>query len=339
MAELLITRAGPGVTIQDTGRPGYLAQGLSRGGAADALALAEGAALLEQDSSCAAIELAGSFLSIETTAPLRIALTGALMRAISDDKVLPWHASHMLPQGAKLELSGSRGGYSYLHAGGGIDAPKILGARSAHLAAGIGRMLEPGDRLTPGTDKGRASGMALTPQQRFAGGVLRVIATPQTQLFPEDVLARFTATAFCKDARGNRMGQRLVSAAQGFALPFGLSILSEAIVPGDIQITGDGAPFVLLAECQTTGGYPRIGTVLPCDLPKLVQAPAGSELRFEFVTLDMAVAAEQAEAARRAALPRSLRPLIRDPQDIADLLSFQLISGVTSGDDLERNAV
>ena len=338
MAEFVVQRAGPGVTAQDMGRPGYLAQGLSRGGAVDRLALAEGAALLRQDCGLAAIEIAGSYLSIEAAAPMRIALTGAPMRALCDGASLVWHASHALPPGARLELSGSRGGYSYLHFGGGIDAPAILGARSAHLAAGIGRMLEAGDRLALGRDQGGAAGMTLSPQERFDGGVLRMIATPQTGLFPESLRARFADTSFRKDARGNRMGQRLICKGEGFALSSGLSILSEAIVPGDIQITGDGAPFVLLAECQTTGGYPRIGTVLPCDLPKLVQAPAGAELRFAFVTLDEAVAAERAEAARRADLPQSIHPLIRDPHDMADLLAYQLISGVTRGDDPERNA-
>lgn len=148
---------------------------------------------------------------------------------------------------------------------------------------------------------------------------------------------RFADTTFRKDARGNRMGQRLVSEGAGFGLEGGLNILSETIVPGDVQITGDGAPFVLLAECQTTGGYPRIGTVLPCDLPRLVQAPAGAALSFAFVTLEQAVALERAEGARRAGLRGGLRPMIRDPHDIADLLAYQLVSGVTRGDDLERD--
>ncbi|MCC5957085.1 MAG: urea amidolyase, partial [Natronohydrobacter sp.] len=162
------------------------------------------------------------------------------------------------------------------------------------------------------------------------------VETPQTALFPPDMRARFTETRFRKDARGNRMGQRLIQDGAGFGLDAGLKILSEIIVPGDIQITGDGTPFVLLSECQTTGGYPRIGTVLPCDLPRLVQAPQGADLWFRFVSLDEAIALEQAEATRRAGLRRALRPLIRDPHDIADLLAYQLISGVTCGDELER---
>jgi biotin-dependent carboxylase-like uncharacterized protein len=335
MTRITLHHAGPGITLQDMGRTGYLAQGLSRGGAVDRLALAEGAALLGQDATLTVIEIAGSYLRLSADHPIRIALTGSPMRALADGQTLAFHASHSLPAGTELDLSGSAGGYSYLHIGGGIAGDDLLGAASAHLAAGIGRMLTTGDVLPLGPDRGSTTGLTLTPAPRFDGGDLRMVTTPQSGLFDAAERDRFTATTFRKDARGNRMGQRLICDGAGFAAPSGLSILSDTIVPGDIQITGDGAPFVLLAECQTTGGYPRIGTVLPCDLPRLAQAPAGAPLRFSFVTLDQAVALEQAEADRRANLRNTLRPLIRDLHQITDLLSQQLISGVTRGDDLD----
>ena len=333
--KMTLERAGPGISIQDQGRNGVLAQGLSRGGAADLLALAEGAALLGQDTGLAALEIAGSFLRATLDAPARIALTGAPMRAVCDGAALAWNASHAVAAGATLDLSGSAGGYSYLHMGGGIVAPKVLGARSAHLAAGIGAMLVAGDALEFGPDAGGRVGLCLPALPRFDGGTLRMVETPQTALFPPTQRARFTETVFRKDARANRMGQRLVCDGAGFGAETGLSILSEIIVLGDIQITGDGAPFVLLCECQTTGGYPRIGTVLPCDIARLVQAPAGAALRFSFVSLEDAVRLERQEAARRAGLRRTLRPLVRDVHAIADLLAYQLISGVTCGDELE----
>ena len=336
MRTILLHRAGPGITLQDQGRKGWLSQGLSRGGAVDLLALAEGAALLNQPDSLAAIEIAGSFLSLEVDGPSRIALTGAPMRATCDGQPLIWHASHDLPTGASLELSGSRGGYSYVHFGGGIDTDKTLGARSAHLAANLGQMLAARDRLPLGPDSGSRSGMTLTPLARFDGGTLRMVETPQTRLFADADRERFTQSHFRKDARANRMGQRLIVEGAGFGTDAGLSILSETIVPGDVQITGDGAPFVLLSECQTTGGYPRIGTILPCDLPRLVQAPADATLRFSFVTLPEAVALEHAEAERRDGLRSKLRPLVRNPHDIPNLLAYQLVSGVTRGDDLEE---
>ncbi|MGY6696760.1 MAG: 5-oxoprolinase subunit C family protein [Roseinatronobacter sp.] len=336
MKRILLHRVGPGVTVQDGGRPGFLAQGLSRGGAADRLALEEGAALLGQDPRLAALEIAGSFLSLEVSASMHISLTGAPMRALHDGAELRWHASHLLPAGAQLDLSSLAGGYSYVNVGGGVAVREILGARSAHLACGLGAMLQSGASLPVGKYAGGTAGMFLTPLPRFDGGMLRIVETPQTQLFPMSEIERFEATIFRKDTRGNRMGQRLIVDGAGFGLDTGLSILSETIVPGDIQITGDGAPFVLLSECQTTGGYPRIGTVLPCDLPCLVQARAGAELRFRFVSQEDAIMSERAEAARRAGLRKQIRPLVRDPRDMHDLLSYQLVSGVTSGDDLER---
>jgi 5-oxoprolinase (ATP-hydrolysing) subunit C len=292
-----ILRAGPAVTVQDMGRPGWLAQGLSCGGAMDRLALLEGAALLGQSESLAALEIAGSFLTLQTEQEVRLALTGAPMRALCDGAPLVWHAVHAIPAGAHIEVTALTGGYGYLSFGGGIDTPHMLGSRSAHLAAGIGRALDTGDRLPLGADPGTRTGIQMSAPERFSGGRICFTAGPQTQRFDPDTLARFQNTRLTKDTRANRMGQRLLGGS--FAAEGGLSILSDAVLPGDIQITGDGTAFVLLAECQTTGGYPRIGRVLPVDLPRLVQAPAGAELTFELVDQDTALKLERAEAERR----------------------------------------
>jgi allophanate hydrolase len=152
----------------------------------------------------------------------------------------------------------------------------------------------------------------------------------QTDAFDEATRARFTDTTFRRDARANRMGARMDHDGEGFATGGQLTIVSEVITPGDIQITGDGAPFVLMCECQTTGGYPRIGTVIPCDLPIVAQAQPGAALRFEFIDLDEALAAETRHRADLAALPKRRQPLLRDPARIRDLLGYQLISGVVS---------
>ena len=117
---------------------------------------------------------------------------------------------------------------------------------------------------------------------------------------------------------------------EGFFASDGLSIVSEVIVTGDIQVTGDGAPYVLMCESQTTGGYPRIATVIPCDLPKVAQAAVGAPLRFEFISLEEAIALETRARAALKALSGMVEPLVRDPHDIADLLSYQLISGAVS---------
>lgn len=332
---LIVLAASPGVTLQDEGRPGWLAQGLSRGGAADPVALAEGAALLGQPPGLAVVELANGPARFRTTGPLRIALTGAPFRVIlrdgGEERPLPWNTSHLLPPGAELYLSPGEGGFAYLTPAGGVEAPVILGARSAHLAAGIAGTLVAGEELPLGPDPGGPVDMVLDPLPRFGGGEVRVVESLQTSAFPHDQVARFHRTTFRRDARGNRMGARLnPEDGKGFEAPGGLSILSEIVQPGDIQITGDGTPYVLLCECQTTGGYPRIATVLPCDLPRVAQAPPGAALGFRFVSRAEARAAMADHVRVLASLRDRLRPRLRDPAAMADLLSYNLIGGVVS---------
>ena len=333
---LHIHAAGPGVTIQDRGRPGWHVFGLSRGGAADRLALAEGAALLGQDADHAALEMAGTGGTFEATAPTRIALTGAPMRATIDGEPVAWGASHLLPAGLRLVIGPATSGvYGYLHLGGGIATEPLLGARSAHLAAGLGQTLQPGTTLPLGPDRtGGETGYKLPPDERFSGGTVRVVPSLQTAFFPQEEIDRFQATVFRRDPRGNRMGVRLNPEGEGFQSKAGLTVLSEVIVPGDIQVTGDGAPYVLLSECQTTGGYPRIGSVLPADLPRVAQAQPGATLRFPFIMLDDGIATERKAAAEVKSLRSRLTRLLRDPAEIRDLLAYQLISGVTDGQDI-----
>ncbi len=331
---LIVHRAGPGVTVQDMGRPGYLGFGLSRGGAADRLALAEGAALLGQGDSLAALEMAGMGGEFEASEDMRIALTGAPMRAAIDGQRIAWHASHHLPKGARLVIGGAlAGSYGYLHVGGGFRTHEVLEARSAHLAAGLGKAIVAEDTLPVGDDPGHGINQCLVVAPRFEGGEVRVVPSLQTDFFGSEQIDRFENAEFHRDTRGSRMGVRL-NGAEGFHSDAGLSVLSEVVVPGDIQITGDGTPFVLLSECQTTGGYPRICTVLPCDLPKVVQAAPGASLRFRFVTLDEAVDAEARARKHHETLRAQRQPLVRDPHDMRDLLAYQLISGVTAGDEI-----
>ncbi|KAE9628154.1 biotin-dependent carboxyltransferase family protein [Parasedimentitalea maritima] len=335
---LIVHRAGQGMTIQDLGRLGYLEYGLSRGGAVDHLAIAEGAALLGQGRCRATLEMAGMGGEFEASEDMRIALTGAPMRASVDGERVVWNASHALPKGARLSIGGAVAGvYGYLHVGGGLETTAKLGARSAHLAAGLGSPVLAGDSLPVGPDQGVCQiGMGLEPSQRFDGGLLRIVPSLQTEFFTPEQIQHFETTEFRRDTRGNRMGVRLQTKGVGFQSEAGLSVVSEVIVPGDVQVTGDGAPFVLLSECQTTGGYPRIGTVLPADLARVAQARAGAVLQFKFVSLEDAVEIESRERKKLKNLRQTIQPLIRDPRKIPNLLSYQLISGVTAGDDLEK---
>lgn len=330
-AHLTLTQAGPALSLQDQGRAGYRAQGLTIGGAVDRTALFEGAALLGQPATHAAIEMAGSGGSFTSDADIRIALTGAVMAANIDGEVVLWGASHLLPAGATLTIGGARNGsYGYLHVGGGFATAPVMGSRSSHLAGGIGQLLNSGDRLPVGTDKGREILMTLPKPDRFGGGRIRVVASMQTASFDPETINRFTNTTFQRDARANRMGVRMDLEGEGFSTGAQLSIVSEVVVPGDIQIAGDGAPYVLMYECQTTGGYPRIGTVLPCDLPRVAQAQTGAELTFEYVDMEEAARLQTRYLAALKTLPSLRKPLVRDPALIRDLLSYQLVGGAIS---------
>ncbi len=330
-AALRIVRAGPGLSLQDAGRPGFLAEGLSRGGAMDPLALAEGAALLGQPVRGAlAVEMAGAGGTFRAEgADLLVALTGAPMMAEIDGARVAWSASHLLPEGAELKIGGaSMGSYGYLSVAG-LDADDVLGARSAHLAAGIGGLLQTGERLGAAPAPG-PGGMTIAAEDRFGGGEIRVLPSVQTDAFDAATLARLESTEFRKDARASRMGARLSHEGAGFSSTAHLSILSEIIVPGDVQVIGDGAPYVLLNECQSMGGYPRIATVIEADLPRVAQAAPGSPIRLRFVTLDAALAAREAADKDVKSLPGRVAPRVRAPGDIPDLLSYQLVDGAIS---------
>lgn len=335
---LILHRTGPGLTVQDMGRPGLARLGLSRGGAADRQALLEATALLCLRAPVAALEMPALGGSFEVTQPTRIALTGAPMRADLDGSALRWSASHLILPGQRLTIGAATSGvYGYLTPAGGILGPEWQGSRAAHLVAGIGATLAAGDRLPLGADPAPdAPGQFLPVEDRFTGGLLRWIDGPQTDLFPEATRARFAATAFRRAPTGNRQGIRLDCDGPAFAADLPKTgLASEFILPGDIQMTGDGRPYILLSECQTIGGYPRIGTVLPADLPRAAQSAPGAVLRFQRVTLAEADALARPRAARLASLRAACHPLRRDPRDMPDLLSYQLISGVTAGDDLD----
>jgi len=330
-AGLLIEAAGPALTLQDYGRPGLLSQGVSCGGAADTVALAEARALLGGEP-LPAIEMAGMGGRFSAEGgPLVVALTGAPMRAKLGGEGVPWGGTLLLEPGVVLEIGPVLAGtYGYLSVAGGFEVPEVMGARSAHLACGIGGRLEAGTRLGIRPGPAARPGLALPADDRFGGGTIRVLPGPQSDRFDAATTARFHAATFTKGTRANRMGVEFTHPGEPFGTLGALTILSEMTVPGDIQMTGGGEPFVLGPECQSTGGYPRIATVIPTDLPRAMQAPPGAEVRFVEVTRAEALAALRQHKSDIGGLKS--RPRLRDPHDIPDLLSYQLIDGIYGGE-------
>jgi len=168
----------------------------------------------------------------------------------------------------------------------------------------------------------------LKVDDRFSGGTARLVASAQTSFFSAADLETLFATTFTKGARGNRQGVSLEGGA--FAAAQGLTIVSETIAPGDIQVAGDGTPYILLAECQTTGGYPRIATVIKPDLPLIAQTPPGAEVRLEMISREAAVEVMRGEAKRIKALSQRLEAMVMAPTT-QSLLSHSLISGALTG--------
>lgn len=332
IAQLQVLSAGPSVTIQDLGWTGTLSYGLSRGGAADTLALLKAAALLNHPPESAALELAGYGGVFTVTSDTQIALTGAPMAATLDDVPLVWNASHPIRAGQKLALAAVRQGvYGYLSIRGGLKTRSVFGSRATHTTAGIGSRIEAGDRLPFEIPSDPLPSRKLPPANRFEEGDVRLLPSAQTALFSAETIERFTGTTFRRSPQANRQGVKLDFEGVAFTTDDQLSLLSEVVMPGDIQMAGDGAPYILMPDCQTTGGYPRIGTVLPDDLPKIAQAPIGAELRFSFLTHEEAMEVHVPNQTLLERLKNQVTPLTRDPRDIPDLLSYNLIDGVVSG--------
>ena len=323
---LIIDRAGPGLSVQDLGRPHGMGLGLSRGGAADRQAFLMGAALLGNPPGAAALEMTVGGGRFRVDKPTRIALTGARLRASINGSPIETHATYRLAPGDRLEIGPAEDGvYGYLHIAGGLLTDEELGGRGRHRIAGLGPDLDTGDHLPFGDDpEPDAPPMRLKPEQPGTKPI-RVIPGPQTALFPRDVLDRFEATTFTRSPRGNRQGVRMDQEGAPFATEAQLGQVSDFISEGDIQMTGDGTPFVLLSECQTMGGYPRIGTVIPADLPRIAQALPGAEIRFRFVPLDEAETTWRTDEEIYRAFRKARAPRIRDPREMADLLSYELI--------------
>ncbi|MEO1193397.1 MAG: biotin-dependent carboxyltransferase family protein [Pseudomonadota bacterium] len=339
---LAVLSAGPCVTVQDAGRPGYQRYGVAEGGALDRYALAEGAALLQNDPASAAIEcfgLGGRFQA--KGGALRFALSGAPMAAYQMDATgqkerLTWRASGLLQEGEVLELGAAEGGLvSYLHLGGGIAVMRELGARATHLRAAIGPpRLEAGQSLSVGPDQSADKELRRKrlPEPDYLGKrEIRILWGPQAERFSPAVRQRLLESDYRVSAKRDRMGARLEGPsleAEGQ-----LTGLSDAVSLGDVQVPGDGLPLVLLADRQPTGGYPRIATVISADLAAFAQLESGQPFRFRLVEEEEALEALAAWRRKIAGLSKRITPLLRDPRELPDLLSYNLIDGVVTGGD------
>ncbi len=304
MTRLLIGNIGPVSSVQDGGRHGAQRYGLTPSGAMDRLALAAANCLVGNAPFAACVEIGpfGATFSAREGA-VRVALTGAPRNADIGGRTIAFETSMTIADGETLTLGFARGGaFSYLAIEGGIAGEPMFGSLAVNARAGLGspypRPLQSGDEFQVKTASGTMERRIELPP--LAGGPIRLILGPQDDEFADEARALFLDSEWKISATSDRMGYRL----EGPVIRHlhGHNIVSDGTVDGSIQVPGNGAPIVLMPDRGTSGGYPKIATVISADLGRFAQIPAGTAFRFKAISM----AEGQAEARKFADMLRRL---------------------------------
>lgn len=311
MSRLIVASIGPASSVQDGGRPGSQRYGLTPSGAVDRLSLAAANCLVGNELFAGAVEIGpfgASFTAREGA--VRLALAGAPRNTDIGGRAIAFETSATLKEGETLTLGFARGGaFSYLAIEGGVQGELMFGSLSVNARAGLGspypRPLQAGDELHVANAGG-------APERRIempaaASGPIRVVLGPQDDEFDQENKALFLDSEWKISATSDRMGYRLDGPAIRHL--HGHNIVSDGTVNGSIQVPGNGAPIVLMPDRGTSGGYPKIATLISVDLGRFAQIPAGTGFRFKAVT--MAEAQDEARKFSRLlrSLPDRLRPI------------------------------
>lgn len=309
MPKLVIASIGPASSVQDGGRPGSQRYGLTPSGAMDRLALAVANTLVGNAPFAAAVEI-GPFGAAFTArgGPVRVALAGAQRIADGAHRSVSFDSSTTLADGETLTLGFARtGSFSYLAIEGGIAGEPMFGSLSVNARAGLGspypRPLQVGDELEVASASGapeRRIELPGTPE-----GPLRVVFGPQDDEFSDEAKALFVGSDWKISATSDRMGYRLEGPVISHLR--GHNIVSDGTVNGSIQVPGNGHPIVLMPDRGTSGGYPKIATLISADFGRFAQTPAGRSFRFKAVGMAEAQAAAKAFAELVRTLPDRLR--------------------------------
>jgi biotin-dependent carboxylase-like uncharacterized protein len=309
VSKLLVTAVSPGTSVQDGGRFGAQRYGLTPSGAVDSLALAAANCLLGNAPFAAAIEV-GPLNSVFTArgGAVRVALTGAMRPADVAGSAVALNETITLADGESLNIGVARGGvFGYVAIEGGIQGEPMFGSLAVNARAGLGspypRPLQSGDELQAKTASGAAERRIDLPTPQ--DGPIRVVMGPQDDEFG-DAKELFLDSEWRISATSDRMGYRL----EGPVIKHlhGHNIVSDGTVNGSIQVPGNGQPIVLMPDRGTSGGYPKIATVISADLGRFGQTQAGRGFRFRAVSMAQA----QAEYRAMVALLRSLPERVHD---------------------------
>ncbi len=290
-----VREAGLLTSVQDAGRRGHRRLGVSGAGPLDATAHAAANQALGNPPDAATLECTASGPALEFLAPVRFAVTGADLGAVLERADLgawpvPLGSGVLARPGNVLRFTGRRTGCrAYVALQGGIDVPEVLGARATDLQSGfgglLGRALRADDQLGVAPAGASAAPVESASVPHATSVTVRVVLGPQADYFDGSTIARFLATSFRLGATSDRVGCRLEGEPLRHHGPS--EILSDGMLPGSIQVPPDGRPIVMLNDGPTTGGYPKIATVVTSDLPLLAQlVPGEGDVRFEQVKLE-----------------------------------------------------
>ena len=295
---VFVERAGFLTSVQDLGRTGLRQFGVSPGGALDSFGLRVANLLVGNDEGAAGLEITLGSLQLRFDDERLVAWCGGEFEVRIGSKSLPaGHTAHVRP-GERLKFGRPQSGCrSWVAVSGGIDVPSTLGSRSTDLRAGFGgwegRALRDGDQLRLG--KFRRSQTAATanisswtaPHDWVSPAkpkpILRFIHGIDWSRFNDVTIQRFTDQEFAVSPDSDRMGARL-EGPELKRVDEG-DLISEAVTPGTIQVPPNGKPILLLGDCQTIGGYPKIAHVITVDLGVAAQLRAGDHVRFSEISL------------------------------------------------------
>lgn len=289
MSVLKVISAGIATSVQDAGRFGMQRYGLVPSGAMDRLSLAAANALVGNMPSCAAIEIGPQGAVFLARGPIRIGVAGAIRAVDVNGHGRRMYHSILLTDGEHVTLGAARDGvFGYLALEGGIAATLMFDSLSVNARASLGspypRALRNDDELTVGAATARTRERKLTlPAPN--GNAIRVVLGPQDDEFG-DACKTFIDSEWRISSSSDRMGYRLNGAKILHA--HGHNIVSDGTVDGSIQITASGQPIVLMKDRGTTGGYPKIATVISADFGRFAQMRFGRPFRFAAVTVEQA---------------------------------------------------
>lgn len=349
MAGLIeVIDGGLGNAIQDAGRFGHRHQGLAVSGYLDRPLADCANALAGNPPATACIEMRGLGPTLAVRCgPLRVALTGnvvaTVLRASGSSQTLPAWQSATLEEHDSLKIGPVTGGTAYLAVSGGCVVPRQLGSRSTYQRAGIGGIdghaLQNGDRI-PCAQLGKRDYRETRGEAFSHGdGPIRVLLGPQLGHFTDEAIETFLSNPYAATAEQDRMGLRLAGPALAHTSPAAADIVSDGVTPGAIQVPANGLPIILLADCQTVGGYPKIATVISADLPRLAHCAPGNTLRFHAVDLATARHALDELRQRWTDWARDLQTFLPPGSlDEAALYGGNLISGMVDAYGFLRGA-